>query len=166
MREETGASQRSLAVSVHFSSKTDMWATPQDLFDKLNAQFGFTLDVCAIEENAKCSKFLSPNVDGLACDWKDNICWMNPPYGRGIAKWVKKAYESTLPDWQHSGAIVVCLLPARTDTKWWHDYVIPHGAVEFLKGRLKFGGHKNNAPFPSAIVVFGKKQGMHAGAWR
>ena len=140
--------------SVHFSSKTDMWETPQDLFDKLNAVHNFTLDVCAVAENAKCAKFFAPEMDGLAQDWKDNICWMNPPYGRKIGLWVKKAWEASHMDWQHTGAKVVCLLPARTDTAWWHDYAIK-GDVTFLRGRLKFGGHKNSAPFPSAIVIFG-----------
>jgi len=146
-------------IAVHHSSNTHLWATPQDLFDRLNAIHGFTLDVCALPENAKCAKFYTPDMDGLAQDWKNNICWMNPPYGREIGKWVKKAYDATFMGWQHGGAKVVCLLPARTDTKWWHDYVIPHGKIEFLRGRLKFVGaascgHSNSAPFPSAIVIF------------
>jgi len=91
------------AMNVHFSSKTDLWATPQDLFDRLNAEYHFTLDVCAIPENAKCDKYFTPEMDGLKCDWKDNICWMNPPYGREISKWVKKAHEATFMDWQHGG---------------------------------------------------------------
>lgn len=141
-------------MAVHYSSKTEIWATPQDLFDRLDAIHGFTLDVCALPENAKCAKYYTPEMDGLAQDWKDNVCWMNPPYGREIGKWVKKAHEATFMDWQHGGAKVVCLLPARTDTKWWHDYVIPFGRVEFVKGRLKFSGNKWNAPFPNAIVTF------------
>ncbi len=140
-------------LAVHFSSQTDMWETPQNLFDELNAKHHFTLDVCATAENAKCHHYFSPEVDGLSKDWKDNICWMNPPYGREIGKWVKKAWESSHIDWQHKGATVVCLLPARTDTAWWHDYCIK-GEITFIRGRLKFGGHKNSAPFPSAIVIF------------
>jgi len=142
-------------VSVHFSSVTDMWETPQDLFDKLNAEHGFTLDVCAVPENAKCERYFTPEMDGLKQDWHDNVCWMNPPYGRAIGKWMEKAYKSSLPDWQHMGAKVVCLVPSRTDTAWWHEYAIK-GKVTFLRGRLKFGGHKNSAPFPSAIVVYDK----------
>lgn len=134
--------------NVHFSSKTDLWGTPQDLFDKLNAIHNFTLDVCATPENAKCARFFTPEDDGLKQDWKDNICWMNPPYGRKIGKWVEKAYESSL-----QGATVVCLLPSRTDTKWWHEYCM-QGKIEFIRGRLKFGESKNSAPFPSAIVIF------------
>lgn len=140
-------------MNIHFSSKTDMWSTPQGLFDRLNIEHRFTLDVCATTENAKCKYFFSPEIDGLAQDWKDHTCWMNPPYGRTIGAWVKKAYEATFMDWQHNGAKVVCLLPARTDTAWWHDYVMK-GEIIFLRGRLKFGGHKNSAPFPSAIVIF------------
>lgn len=142
-----------MQTAVHFSSQTDLWETPQWLFDQLNKEHGFTLDVCAVPENAKCAKFFTPEDDGLSQDWKDNICWMNPPYGREIGKWVKKAYEATLPDWQHMGAKVVCLLPARTDTRWWHDYAMK-GDIKFLRGRLKFGGGQNSAPFPSAIVIF------------
>lgn len=131
-----------------FSSKTDLWATPQDFFDKYNEKYGFQLDVCATKENAKCSRYFTIDDDGLSQEW-NGICWMNPPYGRNIKHWVKKAYESSL-----NGATVVCLLPARTDTAWWHDYCIK-GQIEFIRGRLKFGGSKNSAPFPSAVVTFG-----------
>lgn len=134
-------------VNVHFSSASDMWSTPQDLFDRLNAVFGFTLDVCATAENTKCKRFYGPYQDGLQQVW-EGVCWMNPPYGRTIRRWMQKAYESSA-----RGATVVCLIPARTDTAWWHDYAM-RGEIEFLRGRLKFGGHKNSAPFPSAIVVF------------
>jgi len=140
-------------MNVHFSSKTDLWSTPQDLFDKLNSKHHFEIDVCATKENAKCTKFYTEEDDGLSIDWhKDGLeCWMNPPYGREIINWMKKAYEQS-----QLGCIVVCLVPARTDTKWWHEYAMK-GDIEFLRGRLKFGGHKNSAPFPSAIVVFGDK---------
>ena len=134
-------------MSVHFSSATDLWATPQAFFERLNARFGFTLDVCATPENAKCAAYFTTADDGLAQDWR-GTCWMNPPYGRAIGKWMRKAYESSL-----SGATVVCLVPARTDTRWWHDYAAK-GEVEFIKGRLKFGGSRNSAPFPSAVVTF------------
>ncbi len=134
-----------------FSSKTDMHATPQPLFDALNAKYGFTLDVCATPENAKCPRYFTKEQDGLAQVWT-GVVWMNPPYGRGISAWVEKAYRSA-----QRGATVVCLLPARTDTAWWHDYVTK-GDVEFLRGRLKFGGAKHNAPFPSAVVVFKQKE--------
>ena len=133
--------------NVHFSSKTDLWETPQDFFDRYNAIYGFTLDVCALPNNAKCNTYFTPEQDGLSQEWV-GVCWMNPPYGRAIAKWVQKAFESA----KH-GATVVCLLPARTDTRWWHDYC-QRGDVTFVRGRLKFGGHKNSAPFPSAVVVF------------
>ncbi len=133
-----------------FTSQTDLWATPQDFFDKLNKEFKFELDVCAIEENAKCEKYFTPEIDGLKQEWNGNV-WMNPPYGRSIGTWMKKAYESSL-----DGAMVVCLIPARTDTKWWHEYCMK-GEIRFIKGRLKFGGSKNSAPFPSAVVIFSDK---------
>ena len=131
-----------------FSSKTDLWATPQDFFNKLDAVFRFDIDVCAIAENAKCKQFFTPEDDGLNREWY-GICWMNPPYGRGINEWIKKAYESA----KKNGATVVCLIPARVDTRWWHDYCAK-GEVHFIKGRLKFGNTKNSAPFPNAVVVF------------
>ena len=133
--------------NVHFSSKTDLWATPQEFFDKYNALYGFNLDVCANQDNAKCSNFLSIEDNGLEQEWRGS-CWMNPPYGREIIHWMRKAYESSL-----CGATVVCLVPARTDTKWWHEYAMK-GDIEFIKGRLKFGNSKNSAPFPSAVIVF------------
>lgn len=133
-----------------FTSQTDLWATPQDFFDKLNKEFKFELDVCAIEENAKCEKYFTPEVDGLKQEWNGTV-WMNPPYGRSIGTWMKKAYESSL-----EGATVVCLIPARTDTKWWHEYCMK-GEVRFIKGRLKFSNSKNSAPFPSAVVIFNDK---------
>ena len=130
------------------SSNSDRWETPQKLFDELNQKYNFELDVCALPENAKCENYFTPEVDGLKQDWT-GVCWMNPPYGREIGKWMKKALESS-----RNGATVVCLVPARTDTAWWHDYAMK-GEIEFIRGRLKFGNSKNSAPFPSAIVVFG-----------
>jgi integrase/recombinase XerD len=148
--------------SVHFRSRADQWATPPDLFDELNGEFDFTLDVCAEKSNAKCKRFFSPKEDSLAQRWEGN-CWMNPPYGRGVSNWMRKARQSA----EDNGATVVCLVPARTDTAWWHEEVAPYigETVEarFLKGRLKFGGQENSAPFPSVIIVFHgnplKKQG-------
>jgi len=130
-----------------FSSTTDLWATPQDFFNKQNHIHNFTLDVCATHENAKCNKYYTVADDGLSQQWQ-GVCWMNPPYGRDIKAWMKKAYESSL-----NGTKVVCLVPARTDTQWWHDYAMK-GEIEFIRGRLKFGNAKNSAPFPSALVVF------------
>lgn len=130
------------------TSETDLWATPQDYFDKVNEEFGFTLDVCASPENAKCERYFTKTDSGLTKRW-DGVCWMNPPYGRDIKHWMWKAWMES----QHSGATVVCLVPARTDTAWWHDFAMK-GEVRFLRGRLKFGGSKNSAPFPSALVIF------------
>lgn len=136
-----------MRTAVHFSSASDMWETPQALFKKLDQQFHFELDVCATKENAKCARFFTEAEDGLIQKWT-GVCWMNPPYGRAIGLWMRKAFESS-----KEGATAVCLVPARTDTAWWHDFAMK-GEIEFLRGRLKFGGHKNSAPFPSAIVVF------------
>ena len=137
-------------MNVHFSSATDLWATPQEFFDKQNAIYSFTLDVCATADNAKCLRYFTEADDGLTQPWH-GVCWMNPPYGRTIGQWMKKAYESS-----QAGATVVCLVPSRTDTVWWHDYAMK-GHIEFIRGRLKFGSAKNSAPFPSALVVFKKE---------
>jgi phage N-6-adenine-methyltransferase len=133
--------------SVHFLSRTDDWATPQATFDALDAEFGFTTDVCASPENAKCRHYYDRSQDGLKQDWA-GVCWCNPPYGREIGRWLRRAYEAS-----RAGATVVCLVPARTDTGWWHEYAM-RGEVRFLRGRLTFGGARNTAPFPSAVVVF------------
>lgn len=137
-------------TEVMFSSKTDMWATPQVLFDQLNEEFHFTVDVCAIPENAKCEKFFTPEMNGLYQCW-EGVCWCNPPYGREIGKWVAKAKMA-----QSTGATVVMLLPARTDTKWFHNYIYKgwNTEIRFIKGRLKFGNSKTAAPFPSMVVIF------------
>lgn len=134
-----------------YSSASDEWETPQNLFDDLNARFHFQMDVCATPQNAKCQRFFTKEQNGLLQDW-GGICWMNPPYGREIGQWMQKAYESA-----QSGATVVCLVPARTDTAWWHDYAM-RGEITFIRGRLKFGNAKNSAPFPSALIVFKPKE--------
>ena len=137
-------------MEVHYSSKSNEWATPQNLFDELNDEFNFTLDPCATDENSKCSKHFTIEDDGLSKDWSNEVVFMNPPYGREIKKWIKKAYEESL-----NGATVVCLIPARTDTTYWHDFIFDKADdIRFLRGRLKFGNSKNSAPFPSAIVVY------------
>jgi site-specific DNA-methyltransferase (adenine-specific) len=135
-------------MSVHFSSATPEWYTPFETFDALNAEFGFSLDPCCTDENATCRHYYTKQENGLAQDWGTEVVFMNPPYGREIKEWMRKAYESSL-----NGATVVCLVPARTDTAWWHDYSAK-GEIRFLRGRLKFGGAETNAPFPSAVVIF------------
>lgn len=138
--------------SVHFSSKTYEWSTPQDFYDAQNLKYGpFDLDVCATPENAKCPKYYTESDNELLQTWRGN-CWMNPPYGRTISKWMEKAYRSA-----QEGSMVVCLVPARTDTSWWHSYAML-GNITFIRGRLKFGGCVNSAPFPSALVVFNPKE--------
>ena len=145
-----GANQKLLPWNkrnVHFMSERHDWETPQFLFDGLNAEFGFELDVCATAENAKCRRFFTLADDGLAQVWT-GVCWMNPPYGRDIEMWMKKAFHSS-----EMGALVACLVPARTDTRWWHKYSM-RGEIRYLRGRLKFGNCENSAPFPSAVVIF------------
>lgn len=133
---------------VMFSSKTVEHETPDELFDTLNQIFDFRIDVCATVQNTKCPTFFTKERNGLEQEWKGR-CWMNPPYGREIGAWVQKAYNES----QKPNCTVVALLPARTDTIWWHNYVIK-SEVFFLRGRLKFGNQQNSAPFPSAIAVF------------
>jgi phage N-6-adenine-methyltransferase len=133
-----------------FTSGTDEWETPREFFDAVDEVYHFDLDVCATCVNAKCGRYFTKEENGLIQAWS-GVCWMNPPYGREISLWVRKAYKSSL----EAGTVIVCLLPARTDTKWWHDYVIAHAAwIRFIKGRLRFSG-RGPAPFPSALVVFG-----------
>lgn len=136
-------------MDVHFSSKTNEWATPQDFFDRLDAEFNFTLDPCSDDSNAKCPTYYTKEDDGLSKSWADEVVFMNPPYGRAIAEWVRKAYVES-----REGALVVALIPARTDTRYWHDYVMKSDEIRLVKGRLKFGDGRNSAPFPSAIVVW------------
>lgn len=137
-------------ANIHFSSATNEWATPQDFFDRLNKQFNFTLDPCATPENAKCEKFFTEEDDGLTQDWGGHRVFCNPPYGRGLKDWVRKAYEES-----KKGALVVMLIPARTDTSYWHEFIVGGGAdIRFLRGRLKFGDGANSAPFPSALVMW------------
>ena len=134
-------------LAVHFSSASEDWATPADLFVELNDVFHFDLDACASSDNAKCPRFFSLDDNSLDQPWRGTV-WLNPPYGRKIGEFIKKAYEESC-----RGATVVCLIPSRTDTAWWHRYV-KHGQVIFLRGRLRFGGASTSAPFPSAIVIF------------
>ena len=147
------AAAHSSRLNPLMSSDTCEWATPQDLFDELHAEFGFDLDTCAGAENAKCERYFSEADDGLAQKWT-GTCWMNPPYGDSIGLWVEKARLAAA-----AGAIVVCLVPARVDTAWWWDNC-RYGEIRFLRGRLKFGGAKTSAPFPSAVVIFGRPQSV------
>ena len=133
------------------SSEDMTWETPQDFFDELNKEFNFTLDPCATKETAKCPKYFTPEIDGLKQNWDNEVVFMNPPYGTEISKWIKKASD------QKNG-IVVCLIPARTDTRYFHEYLYQKQNVElrFIKGRLKFGGKQKDsgsAPFPSLIAI-------------
>lgn len=146
---------------VLFSSKSNEWETPQDLFDKLDSQCHFTLDPCCTHENAKCLKHYTQQENGLLQDWSNDIVFCNPPYGREIGEWVKKAYDEAI-----KGAKIVMLIPARVDTKWFHQYIYNKETegirVEFIKGRLKFTNRTSPtwkektfpATFPSMLVYF------------
>jgi site-specific DNA-methyltransferase (adenine-specific) len=142
---------------VMFSSKTGDWSTPQDFYEKLNWRYGpFDLDPCASTHNTKCSNFFTEAEDGLSKDWTGHTVFVNPPYGRGIDKWIAKGYNTA----KDENSKVVMLIPARTDTKYWHNYVMKAAEIHFVKGRLKFGNSDNSAPFPSAVIVF---DGSYAG---
>lgn len=136
------------------TSETDEWSTPQDLFDEFDRVYGFELDVSATPENTKCGRFYTKDDDGLRQEWHSSsrVAWMNPPYGRTIGAWVEKAYRES-----QEGMTIVCLLPARTDTAWFHEWVAGKAELTFLRGRLKFGGHQSNAPFPSLVAVYRPK---------
>lgn len=131
-----------------FESATVEWATPQEIFTPLADEFCFTLDVAANSENAKCTNFLTIEQNGLASAWS-GVCWCNPPYGRELSKWVRKAVWET---W--NGVTTVMLIPVRSNTAWWHDLCIPFGEIRFVKGRPKFGNADEGLPWPLAIIVF------------
>jgi phage N-6-adenine-methyltransferase len=135
---------------IMFSSKSDEWETPQSFFNKLNKIYNFTLDPCSTPESAKCEKYYTLEDDGLSKSWENETVFVNPPYGK-IKAWVKKAYDESI----NNGAVVVMLIPARTDTRYWHEYIMEEAdSIYFVKGRLKFGNSPNSAPFPSAVIVF------------
>ena len=136
---------------VFFSSETGEWSTPQDFFDRLNNEFNFTLAPCADDLNHKCERYYTKEQDGLKQDWSGEIVFCNPPYGRDVQNWVKKCFNEV-----YAGKCrrAVMLLPARTDTRWFHDYIYHKAEVRFVKGRLKFGGQNQPAPFPSMVIVF------------
>ena len=137
------------------SSKNMNWCTPQDFFDKLNAEFHFTLDVAATEKSSKCPKYYTPETDGLSQSWivDSGAVFCNPPFGKQIGEWVRKAYEES-----QRGTKIVLLIPARTDTKYFHDYIYGKAEIRFIRGRLKFtdedGNAKCSAPFPSMLVIY------------
>ena len=143
-----------MITSGMMSSNTPEWATPQSFFDALNREFSFTLDPCSTHENAKCEKHYTKEDDGLSKNWGGEVVFCNPPYGRELPKWVKKCYEES----RH--ADVVMLIPARTDTRWFHDYIYGKAEIRFIKGRLKFGNAKQSAPFPSMVVIYRASQGV------
>ena len=140
-----------METNVHFSSASMEWSTPQDFFEKLNAEFHFTLDPCADDFNHKCERYYTKEQDGLKQDWSGETVFCNPPYGRDVQKWVKKCFEEV---YLGKCRLAVMLLAARTDTRWFHDYIYHRAEIRFLKGRLKFGGQNQPAPFPSMVIIF------------
>ena len=147
--DNSGASKQASKhwETVCFSQKSDEWETPDWLFDELDQEFRFTLDAAASDVNHKCDAYYTKESDGLNHPWSKST-WVNPPYGRVIRKWVEKADAEC-----KKGNTVVMLVPARTDTKWFHDFIYGKHEVRFIKGRIKFSGHKYNAPFPCMVVV-------------
>lgn len=138
-------------MNVHFQSNSNEWSTPQELFGKLNKEFGFTLDAAASDANAKCENYFTQQDNGLIQSWNNHRVFCNPPYGREIGKWIAKAATE-------QNELTVMLIPARTDTKAWHKFIFGNAEIRFIEGRLKFNDHKNHAPFPSAIVIFRNKR--------
>lgn len=135
--------------SVHFSAERQTWQTPRSIFAPVHADIGFTVDVCALPENAMLPRYFTPEVDGLAQSWRGERVWCNPPYGRGMERWVKKLASG-------EADIAVGFLPARTDTRWFHDHVYARAEILFLRGRVKFVGARYNAPFPSMLCMWRK----------
>ncbi|WP_409043290.1 phage N-6-adenine-methyltransferase [Latilactobacillus sakei] len=140
-----------------FSSKKEDWETPQLFFNELNKKYKFNWDLASSDANAKCVNHFTVGDDSLSQDWSalEGNLWLNPPYGRDLKHWVKKAYESSL---DRSGLLVM-LIPSRTDTSYWHDYIFDKAQIKFIRGRLKFengGVASQPAPFPSALIVYGK----------
>lgn len=140
-----------MKTDVMFSSASGRWDTPQDFYDRLNKEFHFTLDPCADDLNHKCDKYYTEEQDGLAQDWSGERVFCNPPYGREVHKWVSKCFTEV---YGGDCPLAVMLLNARTDTRWFHDYIYNRAEVRFVKGRLSFGNSTNRAPFPSMVVVF------------
>lgn len=135
-----------------FSSASVEWETPREVFEALDAEFHFTLDPCSTHENAKCAKHYTREEDGLAQDWTGETVFCNPPYGREMPLWIEKCARHGA-----GGGVAVMLIPARTDTRAFHEFIYHKAEVRFVRGRLKFGGSKNSAPFPSMIVIFKKE---------
>ena len=135
---------------VLFSSNSNEWATPKLFYEELNKEFNFTLDPCATDDNHKCNKYYTINENGLIQDWSNEVVFCNPPYGKELPLWVKKCYE----EHKKNNITVVMLIPSRTDTRYFHDYIYNKSEIRFIKGRLKFNDSKQGAPFPSMVVIY------------
>jgi phage N-6-adenine-methyltransferase len=143
--------------AVHFSSAFMAWRTPRGVFDQLNDEFGFTVDGCSTDENALLDHHWTERDEPLLRSWAGERVFINPPYGRQISRWMEKAWTE-----QNAAQVIVGLVPSRTDSRWWHDYVMGAAEIRFVKGRLKFGGSENSAPFPSCVVVWRPAREMAA----
>lgn len=141
---------RNHSLASMLSSEDMTWATPQEWFNYLNLEFKFTLDPCCVAATAKCDLFYTPETNGLAQSWAEQRVFMNPPYGEAIGDWMRKTYDEC----RHNGALVVCFVPARVDTQWWHAYAAKASDIRFPIGRVRFAGATYSAPFPVAIVIF------------
>ena len=150
-KKTKNSSPQGLINESWYTSATQEWATPQTVFDELDAEFHFTLDPCSTHENAKCEKHYTMEDDGLSHSWTGETVFCNPPYNQ-LAKWAKKCHDE-----YRNGTTVVMLTPARTDTRWFHNYIYGKAELRFIQGRLKFGNARYNAPFPSMIVIFNDK---------
>ena len=137
-----------------FTSNTNEWSTPINFFNELNNEFYFTLDPCANDKNHKCKKYFTKEKNGLVQDWNNEVVFCNPPYGRELPFWVKKCYEEHIKN----NITIVMLIPARTDTRYFHEYIYNKSEIRFIKGRLKFNDGKQGAPFPSMVVIYRKQQ--------
>lgn len=147
-----------MKMDVHFSSAKDDWETPDDLFNELHERFNFTVDAAASHNNAKLPRYWTKEDDALSKSWSEERVWLNPPYGREIFAFMKKCHDEQRRAPELPPEIICALVPARTDTRWWHEHVIGgYADVKFIKGRLKFKGAKHSAPFPSALLLYGAK---------
>jgi len=135
--------------TIVFASHRHGWQTPPEVFEPLDAEFHFELDAAASHGAQRCARYISPETDALEVPWQARSVWLNPPYGRGIGAWVRKAFETS-----RAGAVVVVLVPARPDTRWWAEWALKAAEIRFVQGRIRFVGAPSGAPFPSAVLIF------------
>lgn len=147
--ENIGRNPQIMISKALFSHESDEWGTPSALFQQLDQEFNFTLDACANAENHKCPKYFDKYQDGLQKNWSNEVVFCNPPYSQ-IGKWCEKCYK----EWKYHNVTIVLLIPSRTDTRYFHEYIYNKAELRFIRGRLHFNDSKNSAPFPSMICIF------------